>query len=236
MTRLVRAEMLKLRTVRTLLWLTLALIVLVVIPVISVAASSSELRDAADDRSVARIAAISVIFALVVGITMIGSEASTGTLTQTLLVVPLRERVLAAKACVAAVVGALLAVIAEALTLVIAVPALGLNVHNARLVLTGVVLAAAVGAATGVGVGALFHRQGTAIVVSLLWLLIGENVFAAAFHDNIKYFPGHVFAAAVSGSAANGQLVGTWAGVGGAAVYAAAFLLVGTTVLARRDV
>ncbi len=236
MTRLLRAEVLKLRTVRTLVWIGLGMVALVLISSVSVVASASTLTTAADDRAVARISAVAVIFALMTGIVIIGSEGSSGTITQTLLVAPARERVLAAKAGVAVAVGLFLAVLAEALMLAIVVPGVSLSVHNARLVLVGVLVGGAVGGAAGVGIGAIFHRQGPAIGFALLWLLIAENILVLAFRDNIKYFPGHVFAAAVSGEHGSSRLIGTWAGVLGASLYAAAFLAAGTAALARRDI
>ncbi len=239
MSDLIRAELLKLRTVRTLLWIGLGMLVLVALPVISVAVSSGELGSPGDDRSVARIAAISVVFALMLGIVVIGGEGTHGTITQTFLVAPVRERVLAAKAIVAASVGLALGIVAEAVTLVVAVPGASLNVHNSRLVLAGTLIACATAAATGVGIGALFHRQGPAIVVVLLWLLIAEHIFVFALHGNIRYMPGHVFAAAVSGNrhaSSESDIVGAWAGVVGTAIYAAAFLVAGAATLSRRDV
>jgi ABC-2 type transport system permease protein len=110
--RLLRAEVVKLRTVRSLLWVTLGMVALVGISVISVVASAGSIEGAADDRSVARISAIAVVFALMLGIIVMGAEGTYGTITQTFLVAPVRERVLAAKALVAAVVGVALAVVA----------------------------------------------------------------------------------------------------------------------------
>lgn len=238
MTRLVRAELLKLRTVRTVLWVTLAMLLLVAIPVISVAASSGATTNPGDDRSVARIAAVAVVFALVLGITVFGAEGSHGTITQTLLVAPVRERVLAAKAAVAATLGLALGVLAELVVLAVAVPGVSLSAHNSRGVLAGVLFASAAAGALGVGLGALFHRQGPAIVVTLLWLLIAESILVVAFRDNVKYLPAHAFAAAVAGGgSSNGsELLHPWAGAVAAAIYAAAFLAAGAALLSRRDV
>ena len=58
MSALLRSELLKVRTVRTYLWLLLASVVLVVIASISVSASTGSIGSAADDRSVAQIAAM----------------------------------------------------------------------------------------------------------------------------------------------------------------------------------
>src|SRR5262249_33596224 len=161
-TRLVQAELLKLRTVRSLLWVTLGMLALVGISVISVVASTDAIENAARDRSIARISSIAVVFALLQGIIVMGAEGTHGTITQTFLVALVRERVLTAKAAVAAVVGAALAVAAEVLTILVAVPGLSLSVRDARYVWTGVVIAGAAAGALGVGVGALFNRQGPA--------------------------------------------------------------------------
>jgi ABC-2 type transport system permease protein len=236
--RLVRAEVVKLRTVRSLLWVTLGMLALVGISVISVVASSGAIESAADDRSVARISAIAVLFAMLLGIIVMGAEGTHGTITQTFLVAPVRERVLAAKAIVAAVAGVALAVVAEVLTLLVAGPGISLSVHNARYVLIGVVIASAAAGALGVGLGAVYHRQGPAIITAFLWLLIGESVLAIALHDRVRFLPGHVFAAAVAGTRGSSQtdLLGAWPGVFGAVLWAVGFLAAGAAFLARRDV
>jgi ABC-2 type transport system permease protein len=236
--RLVRAEFMKVRTVRSALWVTLGMVALVGISVVSVVASSGTIETAGDDRSVARIAAIAVLFALILGIIVMGAEGTHGTITQTFLVAPVRERVVAAKAIVAVLLGLALGVLAEMLTLVFAVPGVSLSVHNARYVLIGVLIASAAAGALGVGLGALYHRQGPAIITAFLWLLIGESVLAIGLHDRVRFLPGHVFAAAVAGTRGRSQndLVGAWPGAFGAALYALGFLAAGAALLARRDV
>jgi hypothetical protein len=237
-TRLVRSELVKLRTVRTLLWVALGMASLVAISVISVVASTDALADAGDHRSVARISAIAIPFSLILGIILTGAEGTHGTITQTFLVAPVRERVLGAKAIVAAAVGLGLAVVAEAITFVVAVPGLSLSLHDARYVAMGVVIASAAAGVLGVGLGAIFHRQGPAIITAFLWLVIGESVFAIGLRDSVRYLPVHVFAATAGGTRASTQsdLLGTWGGAVGALVYAAAFLAAGGAFLTRRDV
>jgi len=235
---LVQAELLKLRTVRSLLWVTLGMLALVGISVISVVASSEAIQDASRDRSIARISAIAVVFALIQGIIVMGAEGTHGTITQTFLVSPVRERVLAAKALVAAAVGVALAAVAEVLTVVVAAPGLSLSIHDARYVLIGVLIGSAAAGALGVGLGALFHRQGPAIITTFLWLLIGESVLAIGLRDGVRFLPAHVFAATVAGTvhSSASDLLGAWPGTLGAVLYAVAFLVVGATQLSRRDV
>lgn len=236
MTRLARAELVKLRTVRTLLWIVIALVLLVLIPLISIAAASGAIENAADDRSVARVAAIAVVFSLLLGIIVVGGEGTNGTITQTFLVAPLRERVLAAKAGLSAAIGVLLGVLAGVIVLAVGVPGASLDVSESWGVLGGVLFACAVAGPLGVGIGALFHRQGPGIVVTLIWLLIAENVLALAVRNDIKYMPAHVFAAAVSGEGAHGDLLSSSGGAVGAALYAALFFAVGVIAMSRRDV
>jgi ABC-2 type transport system permease protein len=237
MTGLVHAEALKLLTVRTLLWLALGEAAFVVVSAIARALTFGGVQDAAADRSTAQFAASSMLFALLAGIFTMAAESTHGTITQTLLATPVRERVVAAKVLVAAATGLALGVLAELLTIAIGAPGGVLNVGHAQLVLAGSLVGAVLAAVLGVGVGTIFRGQGSAIAVCLLWLLIGESILAAAVGHGIRFFPGHVFAATASGTRGGSDVVlGTWPGAGAAAAYAAAFVAVGTALLSRRDV
>jgi ABC-2 type transport system permease protein len=234
--RLLRAELVKITTVRTLLWLALANLALLVITVLSVSASDSSIQTADDDRAVAEIAAIAVVFALISGILVMAGEATHGTITQTLLVTPVRERVLAAKTIVGAALGFVLALVAEAIVLVITIPGASLSVHNARLVLLGVLIGAPLAGALGVGLGAVVHAQGAAIAMSLIWLLIGENLAPVISESGAKYTPGRSFAALASGERVGNELLGMSGGGVAAALWAAAFLAAGAITLLGRDI
>ena len=236
MSSLVRAELVKIRTVRTLLWVALANFALLLITAVSVSASESSVQSAEDDRSVAQIAAIAIVFALICGIIVMAGEATHGTITQTLLVTPVRERVLVAKAIVAALIGLVLAVLAEAIVLAITIPGASLDVHNARLVLLGVLIGAPLAGALGVGLGAVVHGQGAAIAMSLVWLLIGENLAPVVSESAGKYTPGRAFGALASGDRVGHELLGMSAGGVAAAVWAALFVAAGLFALLGRDV
>jgi ABC-type transport system involved in multi-copper enzyme maturation permease subunit len=115
---------------------------------------------------------------------------------------------------------------------------LSLSVHDARYVLIGVVIGGAAAGALGVGVGAVFHRQGPAIITAFVWLLIAESVLAIGLRDGVRFLPAHVFAAAVAGTvhSSASDLLGAWAGALGAVLYAVGFLVLGALRLSRRDV
>jgi ABC-2 type transport system permease protein len=236
MSRLVRAELLKIRTVRTFLWIALANVALVLITAIGVAASEDPIQVAEDDRAVAQIAGIAIVLALIGGIVVMAGEAKHGTITQTLLVTPVRERVLLMKAAVAALIGLALAVLSEGLVLAITVPTVGLDVYNARLTLLGILIAAALAGALGAGLGAVVHAQGAAIGISLVWLLVGENLAPVISDPATKYTPGRTFAALASGDRTGGEVLGMAAGGVAAGAWAALFLGAGLLAFLGRDV
>jgi ABC-2 type transport system permease protein len=231
-----RSELLKVGTIRTLAWLAVAEVGLVLIAAVSVAASSGPLESAADHRSVARIAAVSLVFALIAGIIVMAGESTHGTITQTLLVTPVRERVLAAKAALAALLGFVLALIAVLLVLAITIPGASLDVHEARLVVLGILVGAPLAGMLGVGFGAVVRSQGSGIGMSLLWLLLGENVVTLMSQTVAKLTPGRSFAALVSGERSSGALLGMGAGAAASVAWTAVLCAVGLFVFLGRDV
>lgn len=248
MSRQLAAEVLKIRTIRTGWWLLLATVGLVAFATISIVASEAAdlLATLDEQRQVIRIAAIADVFALLLGIAIVGGEQSHGTITQTFLVEPVRERVLAAKVLVAAGLGAALALVASAVVIAVAAPWLStdgihLELGDARLqrIVLGTVMAGALAGALGVGWGAIFRRQGAAIGAALVYLLIGENILQPLLGDNREYSPASAFAAVVnaaSHTAPGDDLLAMWPGVLLATAYAAAFVAVGAVLLGRRDV
>ena len=237
MRRLVHAELLKVFTVRTLLWLALGESAFVVVALVARVVTFKGTHDATVDRGTAQHAAASILFALLAGVLIMASESTHGTITQTFLVAPVRERVVAAKVLVAAAAGAALAVLAEVLTIAIGAPGGILDVGNASLVFVGILIGAALAAVLGTGLGAIFRGQGSAIAVALVWLLVGESLVAAAVGHGVRFFPGHVFAATARGlRSGTGDVLGTWPGAAVAALYAAGFVAAGTALLSRRDV
>jgi ABC-2 type transport system permease protein len=233
---LLRSELLKVRTVRTYLWLALASVALVVIASISVSASTGTIESAADDRSVAQIAAIALVFSLIGGIVAMAGEFTHGTVTQTLLATPVRERVVLAKAVVAALIAIVFALVAELLVLTITVPGAALDFHNARLVFLGILIAAPLAGVLGVGLGGVVKSQGSGIAVSLVWLLIGEHIVLLISESASRYSPGRAFAALASGERSGHGLLGMSAGGVASVAWALGFVSFGLLVFLGRDV
>jgi ABC-2 type transport system permease protein len=236
MSALLHAELMKVRTVRTYLWLALASVALVLIASISVSATTGSIGSAADDRSVAQIAAIAVVFSLIGGIIVMAGEFTHGTITQTLLATPVRERVVLAKVVVAGLIAIGFALVAELLVLAITVPGASLDFHNARLVFLGILIAAPLAGALGVGLGGVVKSQGSGIAVSLVWLLIGEHIILLISESASRYSPGRAFAALASGERSGHVLLGMGAGTVVSIVWALAFVSLGLLVFVGRDV
>jgi ABC-2 type transport system permease protein len=226
---------LKVWTIRTFLWIALANVALVLITAISVAASTSGILLDEDHRAAAHIAGSALVLALITGIVLAAGEARHGTITQTLLVTPVRERVVLAKVVVAAAMGLALAVTAEALVLLVTVPEF-LDVSKAGGALLGILIGAPLAGALGAGLGALVHAQGQAIGISLAWLLIAENLAPVISDSLTKYSPGRSFGALASGVRDGGTLFGMVGGGIAAAVWTAVFVAAGAFALLGRDV
>ena len=234
MSRLVRSELLKARTIRTLLWIGLANVAVVLITAISRVPSTSFQADD-EHREAAQIAGFALVLALISGIIVMAGEARHGTITQTLLVTPARGRVMVAKAAIAALIGLALAVTAEALVLLVTVPE-SLDLEKAGGALLGILIGTPLAAVLGVGLGALVYAQGPAIGVSLGWLLIGENLAPAISDSATKYTPGRAFGALASGVRDGDGLLGMVGGGLAAVAWTAAFAVAGLFALVGRDV
>jgi ABC-2 type transport system permease protein len=254
--RLLYAELLKIRTApRTTLGLVLGLLLLVGF---GSAATASEADSSPFSRQLAawdaiRVTSIAAIFTLILGILVVTWEYRHGTITQTYLATPRRERVIGAKLAASFLAGAVLAAVAIALALVVALFWTSLELERSQWELAGrMVLGAALWGALGAGLGALMQSQVGAIVTSFVWFIVAEpllGVTLEAATDNavVDYFPGSVLdrlqGAGGGIEVGGGQVLngpdypyGLWAAALLAAAYASAFALVGIASAVRRDV
>jgi ABC-2 type transport system permease protein len=235
--RLLFAEALKVRTApRTLLGLLLALGALDVIGAGSTASGgpSSSFVPNGDEITtfdVLTVATTGVIFALILGILIVTWEYRHGTITQTFLATPRRERVLGAKYAVSFGTGALLTALSVVVVLVTALFWISPALTCAHWELVGrLVLASALWGMLGAGLGALIQSQVGAIVTAFVWFLVAEPLIGVQFDHFSQYLPGQVIDR-LTGHTSQAQ------GVHESTTYAfglwtAAFLAVGYALLA----
>ena len=237
MTALVHAELLKLRTTRLVPGLLLALIGLVVLFVVAHVTQNSAAALDASPQDAFSGAVAAVILVLLVGVTVTAGEWRHNTITATLLIEPVRERVLAAKLVAALVMGFAFGVAAIAVNVLIAWPALaakgaGVSPYDgaALKVLGATLLGCALWAALGAAVGAVTRNQVSAIVGAVVWFLIAEPLVGSLVDDVRQYLPG----------AALGDIFGNGGGLsraGGTLVSLAWIVVIGAlgAVLVVRD-
>jgi ABC-2 type transport system permease protein len=252
--RLLYAEALKVQTApRTLLGLVAGMVGLVILGAAATASGVDESSSGVDSSSLSEennlwdvlgVGATAVIFTLVLGILIVTWEYRHGTITQTFLATPRRERALAAKYVVALGVGAVLALISVFAVLATATFWISVDLTGGQWEMIGrIVFGAALWGVLGVGLGALLQSQVGAIVAAFVWFLIAEPLIGARFDHFADFLPGGALDRLMARGDVEGLDEGTegWSlGIGAAALlsgaYALAFAALGTVSAVWRDV
>jgi ABC-type transport system involved in multi-copper enzyme maturation permease subunit len=214
MTGSIRAELLKQRTTRTTVGLTVALLVLVCF-VVLLHGFEVPVSRAADQSGQMRIfgwGELGALFAALLGALSITGEFRHGTARPTFLATPRRSRVLAAKLVAVALAGVVFGIAAEALAIglgsaILSVRGIPVRLDGGnytQLVLGGVV-AAALWAPLGLGLGALVRNQVASLIGLCAWLLFVENLLIGQLPSVARYLPGAA-AAAIAGSTITGEV------------------------------
>ncbi len=185
MTRLVRAEFLKLRTTQVWFWLLLADVVVGALIVIGSLASNA-VKNANDVPDIFATANGALLFVIVLGILGVTTEYRYQTITPTVLATPSRWALVSAKFVTYALVGFTYGVACIAVQLAIAVPWLSakdITFDLARSDLQHTIFSLpavfALFAVLGVGIGALVRNQVLALTLSIVFLLVIQNLVAA---------------------------------------------------------
>ena len=186
MTRLVRAEFLKLRTTQVWFWLLLGTVAVAALLVIAQVAPDGEVRT---DSQVAEMFASSsqaYVVVFVLGVLGVTTEFRYQTITPTFLQTPSRWAVITAKLITYAVLGILYSIIAVLVQIVIAVPWLSskdvsvdFGSGEVQHSILGVVGVVALFGIIGLGVGALLRNLIVAVVVGIIFLVVLENLLLA---------------------------------------------------------
>ena len=241
---LARAEFIKLTTTRTALGLVAGASAVAGLGALStiMSAKPEDLSAAVHSQHFFMLASINLaLFALILGIRAFTDEFRYGSVVPTLLVAPDRSRVVMAKVAISAAAGAALAIVAQAVMLTLAVVLIAgrgaeLTFGGTDLAaMAGLVVAGALWATIGVGIGALVRHQVAAIVGALVWVLLLENLGAGFLGDAGRFLPGQA-AHAVAQASQAGALLAPAAGAVVLVAYALAVAAAATVRMGRVDV
>jgi len=209
--RLLRSELLKLRTVRTVRLLAILSVLLTALTttVIGLGTTTTELHGEGGIRSVlAQGGFASGIMALILGVVASAGEYRHGTITPTLLITPARGRVVSIQVLAHGLTGMLLGLAATASCLLIGLPVLvarGIDLPLSGLDLfaigAGGILFAGLSAALGSGLGSLLGNQVAALALALIVMFVVEPVLTLMIDGYQSYSLVAVRTSIIGGSA-----------------------------------
>jgi ABC-2 type transport system permease protein len=188
-TRLVAAEVLKLRTTRTFWGLAGSAVALVLLIVCLNLAIDDTHQTESDVRSLLSTAGASGLLALVLGVVAAAGEYRHGTIASTLLVTPQRLRAVSGEVVACFLAGLAIAAVVALATALVALPWLGAkdaampSAGDVLETLLGGVLYGALAASLGAAFGALVRNQVAAVVTVLLLIFVIDPAVAALLED-----------------------------------------------------
>jgi ABC-2 type transport system permease protein len=246
MTRMVSAEIFKLRSTRTFYAMAGSAIALVLLIVVIAALTAD--KNTITLRDLIGISGFAQVFALLLGILSVTSEFRHGTITPTLLAEPNRVKLTLAKLVASMAVGVGLSIVATGLAALIGDLLLhsrgidtGVSGSDVTKMLVGNVVAGGLYGALGVGVGAIVRNQVGAIVGTLVFLFVLEpllNIVKPLRDPVAKYGFGGVgtgVTATDDPNATHHALSQVPAGLL-LALYCAVLLVIGIYLMRKRDI
>jgi ABC-2 type transport system permease protein len=201
MKNLLAAEVLKLRTTRTLGLLLLGMIALTALAVagavVLAANANLDLQSEHGVRTVLHVSASGALFVLVLGAMISAGEYRNRTATDSFLTTPRRWRVVAVKLVTAAGAGLAFGALAAGTALAVAAHVYGLKGYTFPLssseawrILGGAMVSASLLGAIGSATGSLVRNQVGVIVGWLVWLTIAESIVVGLVPDIGRWLPG----------------------------------------------
>ena len=198
---LLAAEVLKLRTTRTVRVLLAAMIGITCLAVggavVLASNANLDLESERGVRTVLHVSASGALFVLVLGAVISAGEFRHRTATDTFLTTPRRWRVVVAKLVTAAGTGVVFGALAAGTALALAAHlysvkgyAFPISSSEAWQILAGATVYAASLGALGAATGSLVRNQVGVIVGWLVWLLLAENIVEGLAPDLGRWFPG----------------------------------------------
>lgn len=249
MIRLIRAELLKLRSTQVWFWLLLGTLAIAALFVIGPLASSGGITSASDVPDIFIASSNTYLLVFVLGVLGVTTEFRYQTITPTLLQTPSRWAVVTSKMITYALLGVLYAAAAVILQLVIAVPWLAAKNIDVDWVggavrhdIIGIFGVLALFGIVGLGIGALLKNQIVAVVMGVIFLLVLQNIVSAipGVKTVFPYLPGGaVDAIMVTGTDRtinDVNLLPTWGGVVVLLLWAFVPALAGASFTLNRDI
>lgn len=240
MTRLLRGELIKVRTTRTALGFGIASVLLVVAYVL-VSLLAGDPTNVSDKRDALNVGGVLSVPLLIFGIVGATGEYRHRTLAPAALLAPDRVRLTVARLLAYLLTALAVGAAMVAVALVLGLPLLSgsdgpdLASKDFATVIGGGLIVAVLTTALGVGVGVLVRNQVAGVVGALIWLFILSPVLGL-IDENLPNYTTLPAAGVAGGSQTDaGDL--SWAGaVAVLIVWAAVFFAVGLFVERRRDV
>jgi len=248
MTRLLRAEALRLAITRAYWLLAIGATVLIAGGIAATSAATSFTPDPSPARSVLAMAGLAQTVALIAGVLSVTSEFRHKTITSAVLITPRRTPLLAAKLIALAAAGLVFGLATTAIATATALPLLaarhipaGLTGSGAAAIIAGGGVATALSAAIGIGAGAVIRNQVSAIVAVLALLYVGEPLLGFIPHVGTavqQYGIGGLAAATThtTGFPDTANLLGQPVAALVLAGYGIVALIAGAALLGRRDI
>jgi ABC-2 type transport system permease protein len=241
-TRLVMAELLKLRTTRTfwaLAGCTAGLVLLIVVLTLII----DDSLDSEDEvESLLSAGGVAGLLTLVLGVVAAAGEYRHGTIASTLLVTPQRLRAVAAAVGACLVGGLAIGLITSGTIAAIALPWLSAN--GADLLSTGktlelflgAALFAALAGALGAALGALMRNQVAAVVTVLVVIFVVDPTLSALVEDVAPFTLSGLSNSMSGGEDSSVDLLPRGVAAAIWALYTLLFAVLAATLTARRDI
>lgn len=189
-----------------------------------------------------------VMFMMILGIMGITGEYRHQTISETFLVTPRRGRVLLAKLISYFLFGAAFGLATVLVTVAVALPALAIKGgstslldNDVPLILGGTVLAMALYALVGLGLGSLIRNQLAAIIVAVGWVQLVEGILTFALPQVGQWLPAGAVRAvtfSTAGVGGTGELdtLPPWGGALLLLTYGLVFAAIAMFTTVRRDI
>ena len=194
----IRAELLKMRSTRTMIGLIFGMIALILLITLltGLLTHPSGLASGEDQRELLSLSSTAGVFSALAGVLLVTSEYRFGTIRPTFLFNPARSRVLTAKVVAGALAGLAFGILAEAIGWAIGYAILDgrgitivLSGGDILLLTLGGLAGAALWGAIGASLGAIIHNQVGAIITLLAWGLVVDNLLFGLVPSVGRFMP-----------------------------------------------